>query len=778
MTGQGIDGVADVSYTYDENGQLEELARSGHYGSEAMSQSYGFTYDTFGNILSTTVGDRTLASYTYAYAQKNGLLSRMTYGNGDYINYAYDRLGRTTEKEIASGSSTRKINYVYNGDGQLHSVKDGSKAYGYTYDTLGRLVGTTLKNGTSLTQQSWRQFDDNNRLTGLSINLPGIGEYSESYVYNSDSTDNISDGTLTQKSLFSGDLLRYTYDSLTRLTQCSIGLLSQEITYCSGTSGQTTALPAQQLIKNGNRAVVGSYSYTYDAVGNITQLQYKPIGAAAGKRTASYTYDELNQLTSAYLPGVLGSSAKSYTYTYDGFGNLLTATSNGVTHTYEYTDSDWGDLLTCYDGEEITYDAIGNPDIYYNGDMMCWSGRQLLERRNGQENTAYSYNADGLRTRRVLTDRSYYESYWLGELLIAETYKKSNGALVYTLVFSYDENGSPVGVSMRNGTSATWTSYDYLKNLQGDILGICSVSGGGIVTIHAAYEYDPWGKLLGVRNNSGGVISDETSIALRNPLRYRGYYYDSDTGYYYLKSRYYDPQIGRFINADGYASTGQGFIGHNMFAYCLNNPILCADESGNAANPRYNVSLVCDGIRPSAARQALKNYVCNSGKFDPDPCYAPTNIRVSVRNSGRCRKDDNGFTTSDTAMSIAGEVSSIGGTGIGHLTDWANEAGQEISPGIEGMGILFKVLGGLVVAYGFIKYAKNYNDIVPIGDYDSYIVTISWDSSFRNFSASQERTILGYTATYRFIWCDAFDDDQFWYLVKYDIQPTYAPLIQ
>ena len=575
-----------------------------------MSQSYGFTYDTFGNILSTTVGDRTLASYTYA--QKNGLLSRMTYGNGDYINYAYDRLGRTTEKEIVSGTSTRKINYVYNGDGQLHSVKDGSKAYGYTYDTLGRLVGTTLKNGTTLTQQSWRQLDDNNRLTGLSINLPGIGEYSESYVYNSDSTDNISDGTLTQKSLFSGDLLRYTYDSLTRLTQCSIGLLSQEITYCSGTSGQTTALPAQQLIKDGNRAVVGSYSYTYDAVGNITQLQYKPIGAAAGKRTASYTYDELNQLTSAYLPGVLGSSAKSYTYTYDGFGNLLTATSNGVTHTYEYTDSDWGDLLTCYDGEEITYDAIGNPDIYYNGDMMCWSGRQLLERRNGQENTAYSYNADGLRTRRVLTDRSYYESYWLGELLIAETYKKSNGALVYTLVFSYDENGSPVGVSMRNGTSATWTSYDYLKNLQGDILGICSVSGGGIVTIHAAYEYDPWGKLLGVRNNSGGVISDETSIALRNPLRYRGYYYDSDTGYYYLKSRYYDPQIGRFINADGYASTGQGFIGHNMFAYCLNNPILCADESGNAANPRYNSSLLLDG-----GGEKYRKY-----------CYAPTGHTV------------------------------------------------------------------------------------------------------------------------------------------------------
>ena len=176
---------------------------------------------------------------------------------------------------------------------------------------------------------------------------------------------------------------------------------------------------------------------------------------------------------------------------------------------------------------------------------------------------------------------------------------------------------------MHNGTSATWTSYDYLKNLQGDILGICSVSGGGIVTILAAYEYDPWGKFLGVRNNSGGVISDETSIALRNPLRYRGYYYDSDTGYYYLKSRYYDPQIGRFINADGYASTGQGFLGYNMFAYCLNNPILCADEGGNAANPRYNVSLICDGFfkQPSTASSSVENSAPAGSFFGAEASY-------------------------------------------------------------------------------------------------------------------------------------------------------------
>ena len=101
----------------------------------------------------------------------------------------------------------------------------------------------------------------------------------------------------------------------------------------------------------------------------------------------------------------------------------------------------------------------------------------------------------------------------------------------------------------------------------------------------AAYDYDPYGK----------VITATGAMAEINPLRYRGYYYDSETGFYYLQSRYYDPEICRFINADNYASTGQGIIGYNMFAYCLNNPILCADENGNAANPRYGISLICDG---------------------------------------------------------------------------------------------------------------------------------------------------------------------------------------
>ena len=97
----------------------------------------------------------------------------------------------------------------------------------------------------------------------------------------------------------------------------------------------------------------------------------------------------------------------------------------------------------------------------------------------------------------------------------------------------------------------------------------------------ARYHYGPWGELLSVTDGSRvDVSSDPTPIANINPIRYRGYYYDTETGFYFLQSRYYDPQTHRFINADGYVSTGQGILGYNMYAYCGNNPITRADSTG------------------------------------------------------------------------------------------------------------------------------------------------------------------------------------------------------
>ena len=121
---------------------------------------------------------------------------------------------------------------------------------------------------------------------------------------------------------------------------------------------------------------------------------------------------------------------------------------------------------------------------------------------------------------------------------------------------------------MTNGTE-----YFYLKNAQGDVTGLVDSSGTQVV----AYTYDAWGNIL----STTGSMAD--SLGYTNPFRYRGYFYDTETGLYYLQSRYYNPETGRFINADGYVSTGQGILGGNMFTYALNNPLLYSDHSGNFA---------------------------------------------------------------------------------------------------------------------------------------------------------------------------------------------------
>ena len=134
-----------------------------------------------------------------------------------------------------------------------------------------------------------------------------------------------------------------------------------------------------------------------------------------------------------------------------------------------------------------------------------------------------------------------------------------------TLDFFYDDSGRPFAFNY-SVDGSDFETYYYILNLQGDVVQIIDANG----VMQAEYIYSPWGE----------VISAEGGLAEINPLRYRGYYYDSETGFYYLQSRYYDPENHRFINADSYASTGQGFLGVNMFAYCSNNPVNNFDNDG------------------------------------------------------------------------------------------------------------------------------------------------------------------------------------------------------
>ena len=207
-------------------------------------------------------------------------------------------------------------------------------------------------------------------------------------------------------------------------------------------------------------------------------------------------------------------------------------------------------------------DAIGNPTTWYDGTTFTWvNGRRLASATNTAENltATYTYDSDGLRLTKTINGVEH-KYLWQGSKLVSEYYDGKE------LEFFYDESGNPYAFSYKASSTATPVTYYYLTNLQGDVTGILDASGTSV----GAYTYNAWGKLL----------SSTGDMASINPLRYRGYYYDAETGLYYVSSRYYDPEIGRWINADSNIVPSQGFLGYNMFAYCNNNPIKYDDQGG------------------------------------------------------------------------------------------------------------------------------------------------------------------------------------------------------
>ena len=159
--------------------------------------------------------------------------------------------------------------------------------------------------------------------------------------------------------------------------------------------------------------------------------------------------------------------------------------------------------------------------------------------------------------------------------------------------FLYDDAESLIGF-LYNGTA-----YYYIRNLQNDIIGILDSDGNQVVS----YVYDSWGKLI----STSGSLAD--TIGFQNPFRYRGYYYDQETGFYYLQSRYYDPETGRFLNADDsdiLTEDQNDLLEHNLFAYCFNNPVNMADPSGHVA-----ISAVIGGVLGGVTGAALGVILAN-----------------------------------------------------------------------------------------------------------------------------------------------------------------------
>lgn len=585
-----VSGQLSIANTY-EDGNLTATSRKTFEASIPQWQRYNMPVDAWGNMTAVQVqsGDHVdsgddvtwnspITFASYEYAPNGGPITSLEYGNGDSEAYGYNLYGQLSSIQHYSENLLEYVeSYAYDPFGNVGRsvVTDGSGSliadYQYEYDSLGRLI-RSQQSGDGVTEL-WTQheYDDQNRLSDQYWRVSDSSLH-ESYNYNN------NNGTLSSMLLGTGRTLSFEYDNLLRVSRRNVSGVYQHRRNYIGTgiaNRQSNRIQYFVYASADGADTKLNYRYDYDAAGNISEV-YRSVGSDTLAFYNSYEYDKLGQLTKAT------DSRGTETYTYNTAGNLLSRTLAGDTVTYSYDNAQWNDLLTTYDGQKIAYEGqtynssrnsvsgtviSGNPVSYYNGTRwsMEWSnGRQLMEASSNKADVTYTYDRNGLRTTKTVDGVTYHYAY-AGDKLVWQEWDGNE------FFFFYDNEGAPVGFWYHPASGSNVTGY-YMTTQQGDITRIEDVNGNVLAT----YEYDAWGKL----------ISSSGSLATINPLRYRGYYYDTETELYYLSSRYYDPKVSRFINADSTDAvlSANGLYDQNLFAYCDNNPVMRTDMGGEIWN--------------------------------------------------------------------------------------------------------------------------------------------------------------------------------------------------
>ena len=531
-------GTLAVNYGYDGD-QMTSV--------RTPTTTYNFEYGDFGLMDKVRIGTRDLA--TYSYTERNNFLEKLDYANGDSVEYTYNKYGQLRKQVYEDGA---KVIYRYDNSGALAQVEDYATGIltKYMYDLSDRLMMYEEEAG----EQNHRvryYYDSMNNLTKV---REGFDEVNRTTTYTYDKDNRVTGVSQSDTSE------AYTYDDYGRFRKAALthgeNLTIEDIYTYQAPTDATTAMQVYKQTTKINGAE-SAYRYTYDANGNITSVN-------DGTYTTTYVYDSANQL----LRENNQKAGKTWGWTYDDGGNIRTKTEYAYTTgtpgtaldttEYSYSTSSWGDLLISHDGNTIVSDDNGNMLSYGDEKTFTWKhGRELSGMTDDSGNWSFEYNADGLRVYRS-NGTAEYKYYYNGSKLTRMVVNGEN------ITFGYDANGAPQYVIYGGHR------YFYLTNLQGNVTAIITTTGETVVE----YSYDAWGNIL----TTTGTMAD--TLGKDNPLRYRGYVYDEEYGLYYLSTRYYNPEVGRFLNADAFISIGQSPLCINLFVYCFNSPVNFVDNSG------------------------------------------------------------------------------------------------------------------------------------------------------------------------------------------------------
>ena len=495
-----------------------------------------------------------------------GTLTATTYGNGAKVSSRYDDFNRVTG--VVYGEETApRYEYDYNAKGQVARVRDNllNRTTQSEYDLANRPVRVKTSEDAKHVYTGQVAYD--NVYGNLSEFTEKVGENRQEFGTKFGYDDENRPTSLTYSA--SGKEIGQsttTIDKLNRTTFSAVKLGSKTFTseYHFAAGGYGTG-SVTNLVSSITQPGCNC-GYGYDDNGNIAS-------ATLNGKWTGYTYDALGQLVQVndHSDTRSGASGTTWKYTYDLGGNILKKerfayadTTNPLeTVTYTYGDANWRDKLTAVNGNAIRYDAIGNPLSDGTWTYIWQNGRQLQKMQKAGVTAEFVYNADGLRVQKTVNG-------------VATKYTLHGKNIVHMtsgtdeLHFFYDAQNRPA-VVVYNGMA-----YAYVKNLQGDIVAILDENGNAVVS----YGYDAWGAPLWCT----GELAE--TLGKVQPFRYRGYVFDEETGLYYLRSRYYNPQWGRFANADALIGAGK-LLSHNLFAYCSNCSVCYTDASGFEEEQKY-----------------------------------------------------------------------------------------------------------------------------------------------------------------------------------------------
>jgi len=541
VTTQGEDEILREEFVFNPGADNETTSQVSIYKvtKAGYTTEYSYTYDDRGNIISVTDGTNIV---TYAYDAANQLIREDDLQRGYTRVWEYDNAGNilsrkeyayTLQETLTAGTETNTVSYDY-GDEEWGDLLTSYEGNAIVYDEIGN----------PLSDREWSyDWEHGRQLSSMETYQPiKITVQPESF------TGEVGNTASFHVSARGVDL---TYS-------WKFSNNGGETWWSSTADGNNT-----HTLQIEATAARSGYLYRCvitDAEGNSRTTNPAELDCGDVKNPVILEYPQYyeGQLgdTAAFTVSARGNNlAYQWQFSKDGGSSWWNSTATGSTTdtlSIEFTEARRNYLYRCKvtDGEDTLRVSIPAGFVEFSR----WE---------------YTYNSDGIRTSRADSATTYNYTYNGGQLTHMTVGNNE-------LHFGYDVGGVPMTVTL-NGTV-----YYYTVNLQGDIIGICNSAGTTLVT----YSYDTWGNPLSTttiteaQSTDTSLITTASTLAHLNPLRYRGYVYDIETGLYYNISRYYNPVTGRWISSDIFTSTSQGILGNNMFAYCGNNPVNRVDVGG------------------------------------------------------------------------------------------------------------------------------------------------------------------------------------------------------